>query len=330
MLKKKGYLKTTADGYFWTKKTVDVLGRKFLDEILGDIGREVISSHGYELSDDQRDYEFGDSYDSIVLESMLDAGARDPTFSSITGDDLRVWRTKKREKPKKSIVIATDVSVSMKGKKLWAAKKAALALFELEKRSEDTKLFLTAFSDNPYKLTPDELLNQEVISGTNISRVLKFTKSILADTEGEKYVFLISDCEPRGCDSIEGKIPENITKTLKKYEVSLDSNIIGNYVTYTFYQVSLHRKGILDTSVKYSYEKALRDSYDNAVKAAMMLNEGGIRLNIVNIFEDPKDLNIEFGKLLADIGRGNFLQTSPEDLGKVLVKEYVDATIEEI
>ncbi len=313
LLKKKGYLKTTADGYFWTKKTVDALGRKFLDEILENLEGEVTSNHGYELSDEQRDYELGDSYDSIVLESMIDAGARDSTFSSIKHDDLRVWKTKTKN-PRKSIVIATDVSISMKGKKLWVAKKAALTLLELEKRSEENKIFLTAFCHKPYKLNPDELLNQEVLPGTNISGALKYSKEILSEAEGKKYVFLVSDCQPRGYDPIKGEIPEQITKTLEKLKATMDSYGTSNYkTTHTFYQAS--PEGL---------SKDDYDSYKNAVKAAMELKEEGIKLNVVNIYEGPDDVEIEFGKLLAKICEGNFFQTSPEDLDKVLVKEYLE------
>lgn len=275
--------------YALTPLAANALAEKFIDDILDELGDRRTNVYDEVVSDEQRDYELGDSYDLIDIKSVLDAGAKDPTFTAIKSEDLKVWKLKSRGYKGAAVVVLVDTSGSMRGEHLEAAKRAVYDLKQIIERGGG-KLWVIGFSDKAYESNLEEILASSALGWTNIQDALESSGNILKEEfKDGKEVILISDCCP---------------------------------TTFNYY---VPPRGVPKNVIKFLNElEEARPFYESALKEAIELRKNGVKLNTVGINTQRDPLGTKFGETLAAIGGGRFYQVSPEDLGRVLITDYAE------
>ena len=189
------------------------------------------------LTEGTRPYRFGDPPLIDTCQSLLNAikrtGTRLPV--QLRESDFAVF--KKEIISRSATVILLDLSKSMRfGNRYIAAKKVALALFELvRKRYPKDRIAVVGFSTKAYKIKNSEvpfLTWDETNPYTNMEEALDISQKILSLHKGyRRQVFLITDGEPTAHRE-KGYLffqfpphPKTLFKTLKRFKILSQHNI---------------------------------------------------------------------------------------------------------
>ena len=210
-LKRKGYIRDD-DGsgqYFITAKTERTIRRSALDEIFGKMKRSKEGNHttrfmgnGDELSNDVREFRFGDSPDQVSMtESLQNAMVNHGILDfSLMEDDLVV--REKEFKTQTSTVLMIDISHSMilyGEDRITPAKKVAMALSELIKtRYPKDTLDVIVFGDEAWQIEVKDLPYLQVGPyHTNTVAGLELAMNLLRRKKNpNKQIFMITDGKP--------------------------------------------------------------------------------------------------------------------------------------
>jgi Ca-activated chloride channel homolog len=209
-LKEKGFLKEDeSEGVKITTKTEQSMRQSALEQIFGKLKKGKQGNHrttqtgmGDEISPDLREYQFGDSADSISMtESLRNSQINNgPDSGMITERDLVV--REREHKTQTSTVLMIDISHSMilyGEDRITPAKRVAMALAELVKSKypKDT-LDVIVFGNDAWEIEVKDLPYLQVGPfHTNTVAGLELAMDILRRRKNpNKQIFMITDGKP--------------------------------------------------------------------------------------------------------------------------------------
>ncbi|MDT0647582.1 hypothetical protein RM545_12855 [Zunongwangia sp. F260] len=226
-LKKKGYIREEIEpdgsgGMTITAKTERAIRQQALDQIFGKLKRGTAGNHrtnrigrGDEHTGDFRNYQFGDSLDSISMtESLRNAQINNGIGNfNMTQDDLVVEET--HYKSQMSTVLMIDISHSMilyGEDRITPAKKVAMALAELitTRYPKDT-LDILVFGNDAWPISISDLPYLNVGPyHTNTVAGLQLAMDLLRRKRNtNKQIFMITDGKPSCIRERDGSYYKN-------------------------------------------------------------------------------------------------------------------------
>ncbi|MDT0689848.1 hypothetical protein RM549_08630 [Salegentibacter sp. F188] len=226
-LKKKGYIREEIEpdgsgGMAITAKTERAIRQQALDQIFGKLKKGTAGNHrtnrigrGDEHTGDFRDYQFGDSLDSISMtESLRNAQINNGIGNfEMTQDDLVVEET--HFKSQMSTVLMIDISHSMilyGEDRITPAKKVAMALAELitTRYPKDT-LDILVFGNDAWPISIADLPYLNVGPyHTNTVAGLQLAMDLLRRKRNtNKQIFMITDGKPSCIRERDGSYYKN-------------------------------------------------------------------------------------------------------------------------
>lgn len=249
-LKKKGFIREEIDpdgngGMAITAKTERAIRQHALDQIFGKLRKSTAGNHrtnqvgrGDEHTGDFREFQFGDSLDSISMtESLKNAQINHGIDSfSMNQDDLVVEET--HYKSQMSTVLMIDISHSMVlygEDRITPAKKVAMALAELitTRYPKDT-LDIIVFGNDAWPISIADLPYLKVGPyHTNTVAGLQLAMDILRRKRNvNRQIFMITDGKPSCIRERDGSYYKN--------SMGLDPYIIGKCYTMAQQARKLH------------------------------------------------------------------------------------------
>ncbi|MDT0649770.1 vWA domain-containing protein [Autumnicola edwardsiae] len=226
-LKKKGYIREEIEpdgsgGMTITAKTERAIRQQALDQIFGKLKKGTAGNHrtnrigrGDEHTGDFRNYQFGDSLDSISMtESLRNAQINNGIGNfNMTQDDLVVEET--HYKSQMSTVLMIDISHSMilyGEDRITPAKKVAMALAELitTRYPKDT-LDILVFGNDAWPISIADLPYLKVGPyHTNTVAGLQLAMDLLRRKRNtNKQIFMITDGKPSCIRERDGSYYKN-------------------------------------------------------------------------------------------------------------------------
>ncbi len=202
---RRGYIDIEGQRLKIKPKGARILGQGFLKIIMEKLTKKGIGIHtldelgyGAQRSRISRRYELGDVYDTINIErTFLNTLESNRRINQLKTEDFEVYES--LHQTKMNIGILIDESGSMIiGNKVDAALETALALFELMKTnySEDNLRIFT-FSECVKEIPIWDIPNINVpMRHTDIKAGLRTYRRVIAEDDGDKHAFLITDSEP--------------------------------------------------------------------------------------------------------------------------------------
>ncbi|HEV3218578.1 MAG TPA: VWA domain-containing protein [Candidatus Acidoferrales bacterium] len=274
-----------------TDKTIDFLGFKTLQELLGSLGKSSFGRHdtrdlstGIESGGVSRPYEFGDTLNLDVGATLFNAVRRDGAKVPIELDypDLMVHQCEYQSSCATVVMLDCSHSMILYGEdRFTPAKRVALALSHLIRTQYpgDT-LHLVLFHDSAEEVPIGELARVQVGPYyTNTREGLRLAQRILSQQKKDmKQIVMITDGKPSALTLEDGRIYKNA--------FGLDPLV----VTQTLEEVAKCRKsGIL-----------------------------------INIFMLASDYSlVHFVQKVAEICRGKAYFTTPYTLGQYLLMDFM-------
>src|SRR6202161_743672 len=205
-----------------TDKTIDFLGFKTLQDLLGSLGRSRFGRHatrdlatGIETSGASRQYEFGDTLNLDVSETLFNAvrrdGAKVPV--EITYKDLMVHQCDYQSSCSTVVLLDCSHSMILYGEdRFTPAKRVAMALSHLIRTQfpGDT-LNLVLFHDTAEEVPIGELARVQVGPHyTNPREGLRLAQRILRSSGKDmKQIVMITDGKPSALTLEDGRIYKN-------------------------------------------------------------------------------------------------------------------------
>ena len=205
-----------------TDKTIDFLGFKTLQDLLGSLGRSSFGRHdtrdmatGVEASGVSRRYEFGDTLNLDVSETLFNAvrrdGARVPI--EITYSDLMVHQCEYQSSCATVVLLDCSHSMILYGEdRFTPAKRVAMALSHLIRTQYpgDT-LSLVLFHDSAEEVPLGELARVQVGPFyTNTREGLRVAQRILLRQRKDmRQIVMITDGKPSALTLEDGRIYKN-------------------------------------------------------------------------------------------------------------------------
>jgi len=275
-----------------TDKTIDFLGFKTLQDLLGSLGRSSFGRHatrdlatGIEASGVSRQYEFGDTLNLDVSETLFNAvrrdGAKVPV--EITYKDLMVHQCEYYSSCATVVLLDCSHSMILYGEdRFTPAKRVAMALSHLIRTQYpgDT-LSLVLFHDSAEEVPIGELARVQVGPYyTNTREGLRMAQRILLRQKKDmRQIVMITDGKPSALTLEDGRIYKNA--------FGLDPFVVGQ----TLEEVNkCKRAGIL-----------------------------------INTFMLASDYSlVHFVQKITEMCRGKAYFTTPYTLGQYLLMDYMN------
>jgi Ca-activated chloride channel homolog len=281
-----------------TNKTIDFLGFKTLQDLLGSLGRSSFGRHatrdlstGIEASGVSRQYEFGDTLNLDVSETLFNAvrrdGAKVPV--EITYKDLMVHQCEYHSSCATVVLLDCSHSMILYGEdRFTPAKRVAMALSHLIRTNYpgDT-LSLVLFHDSAEEVPIGELARVQVGPYyTNTREGLRLAQRILLRQKKDmRQIIMITDGKPSALTLEDGRIYKNA--------FGLDPFVVGE----TLQEV-------------------------NKCKRA------GILINTFMLASDYSLIN--FVQKITEMCRGKAYFTTPYTLGQYLLMDYMQRKTRQI
>jgi Ca-activated chloride channel family protein len=281
-----------------TDKTIDFLGFKTLQDLLGSVGRSSFGRHatrdlatGIEASGVSRQYEFGDTLNLDVSETLFNAvrrdGAKVPV--EITYKDLMVHQCEYYSSCATVVLLDCSHSMILYGEdRFTPAKRVAMALSHLIRTQYpgDT-LSLVLFHDSAEEVPIGELARVQVGPYyTNTREGLRMAQRILLRQKKDmRQIVMITDGKPSALTLEDGRIYKNA--------FGLDPFVVGQ----TLEEVNkCKRAGIL-----------------------------------INTFMLASDYSlVHFVQKITEMCRGKAYFTTPYTLGQYLLMDYMQRKTRQI
>jgi Ca-activated chloride channel family protein len=232
-----------------TDKTIDFLGFKTLQELLGSLGKSSFGRHdtrdlatGIESGGISRPYEFGDTLNLDVGATLFNAVRRDGAKVPIELDypDLMVHQCEYQSSCATVVMLDCSHSMILYGEdRFTPAKRVALALSHLIRTQYpgDT-LHLVLFHDSAEEVPIGELARVQVGPYyTNTREGLRLAQRILSQQKKDmKQIVMITDGKPSALTLEDGRIYKNafgldplvVTQTLEEVAKCRKSGILIN------------------------------------------------------------------------------------------------------
>ena len=205
-----------------TDKTIDFLGFKTLQDLLGSLGRSSFGRHstrdlatGIEASGVSRQYEFGDTLNMDVSETLFNAVRRDGAKVpiEITYSDLMVHQCEYHSSCATVVLLDCSHSMILYGEdRFTPAKRVAMALSHLIRTQYpgDT-LNLVLFHDSAEEVPIAELARVQVGPYyTNTREGLRMAQRILLRQKKDmRQIVMITDGKPSALTLEDGRIYKN-------------------------------------------------------------------------------------------------------------------------
>jgi Ca-activated chloride channel family protein len=205
-----------------TDKTIDFLGFKTLQDLLGSLGRSSFGRHdtrdlstGIEASGVSRQYEFGDTLNMDVSETLFNAVRRDGAKVpiDITYSDLMVHQCEYQSSCATVVLLDCSHSMILYGEdRFTPAKRVAMALSHLIRTQYpgDT-LSLVLFHDSAEEVPIGELARVQVGPYyTNTREGLRLAQRILLRQKKDmRQIIMITDGKPSALTLEDGRIYKN-------------------------------------------------------------------------------------------------------------------------
>ena len=281
-----------------TDKTIDFLGFKTLQDLLGSLGRSSFGRHatrdlatGVEASGASRQYEFGDTLNLDISETLFNAvrrdGAKVPV--EITYKDLMVHQCEYYSSCATVVLLDCSHSMILYGEdRFTPAKRVAMALSHLIRTQYpgDT-LKLVLFHDSAEEVPIGELARVQVGPYyTNTREGLRMAQRILLRQKKDmRQIIMITDGKPSALTLEDGRIYKNA--------FGLDPFVVGQ----TLEEV-------------------------NKCKRA------GILINTFMLASDYSLIN--FVQKITEMCRGKAYFTTPYTLGQYLLMDYMQRKTKQI
>ena len=281
-----------------TDKTIDFLGFKTLQDLLGSLGRSSFGRHstrdlatGIETSGASREYEFGDTMNLDVSETLFNAvrrdGAKVPV--EITYKDLMVHQCEYHSSCATVVLLDCSHSMILYGEdRFTPAKRVAMALSHLIRTQYpgDT-LNLVLFHDSAEEVPIGELARVQVGPYyTNTREGLRMAQRILLRQKKDmRQIIMITDGKPSALTLEDGRIYKNA--------FGLDPFVVGQ----TLEEV-------------------------NKCKRA------GILINTFMLASDYSLIN--FVQKITEMCKGKAYFTTPYTLGQYLLMDYMQRKTKQI
>jgi Ca-activated chloride channel family protein len=281
-----------------TDKSLDFLGYKTLKDLLGSLGKSNFGRHdtrdlstGIESSGSSKDYEFGDSLNLNVSETLLSAVQREGLGVPLNVDykDLKVHQSEYQSSCATVLMLDCSHSMILYGEdRFTPAKKVAMALAHLIRTqySGDT-LNLVLFHDSAEELPLSQLARVQVGPYyTNTREGLRLAQRILArQSKDMKQIIMITDGKPSALTKENGRIYKNA--------FGLDPHVVAE-----------------------------------TIKEVANCRKSGILINTFMLARDY-DL-VSFVKKVTEICRGKAYFTTPYTLGQYLLMDYMQKKVKTI
>jgi Ca-activated chloride channel homolog len=232
-----------------TDKTIDFLGFKTLRDLLGSLGRSSFGRHdtrdmatGVETSGASRQYEFGDSLNLDVSETLFNAVRRDGAKVPIEigYKDLMVHQCEYQSSCATVVLLDCSHSMILYGEdRFTPAKRVAMALSHLIRTQfpGDT-LHLVLFHDSAEEVPLNELARVQVGPFyTNTREGLRMAQRILLRQRKDmRQIVMITDGKPSALTLEDGRIYKNafgldpfvVSETLEEVNKCKRANIMIN------------------------------------------------------------------------------------------------------
>jgi Ca-activated chloride channel family protein len=281
-----------------TDKTIDFLGFKTLQDLLGSLGRSSFGRHdtrdlstGIEASGVSRQYEFGDTLNMDVSETLFNAVRRDGAKVpiEITYSDLMVHQCEYHSSCAAVVLLDCSHSMILYGEdRFTPAKRVAMALSHLIRTQYpgDT-LSLVLFHDSAEEVPIGELARVQVGPYyTNTREGLRLAQRILLRQKKDmRQIIMITDGKPSALTLEDGRIYKNA--------FGLDPFVVGQ----TLEEVNkCKRAGIL-----------------------------------INTFMLASDYSlVHFVQKITEMCRGKAYFTTPYTLGQYLLMDYMQRKTRQI
>jgi Ca-activated chloride channel family protein len=281
-----------------TDKTIDFLGFKTLQDLLGSLGRSSFGRHdtrdlatGVEASGASRQYEFGDTLNLDVSETLFNAVRRDGAKVpiEITYPDLMVHQCEYHSSCATVLLLDCSHSMILYGEdRFTPAKRVAMALSHLIRTQYpgDT-LSLVLFHDSAEEVPLGELARVQVGPYyTNTREGLRMAQRILLRQKKDmRQIVMITDGKPSALTLEDGRIYKNA--------FGLDPFVVGQ----TLEEVNkCKRAGIL-----------------------------------INTFMLASDYSlVHFVQKITEMCRGKAYFTTPYTLGQYLLMDYMQRKTRQI
>jgi Ca-activated chloride channel homolog len=281
-----------------TDKTIEFLGFKTLQDLLGSLGRSSFGRHatrdlatGIETSGASRQYEFGDTLNLDISETLFNAvrrdGAKVPV--EITYKDLMVHQCEYYSSCATVVLLDCSHSMILYGEdRFTPAKRVAMALSHLIRTQYpgDT-LNLVLFHDSAEEVPIGELARVQVGPYyTNTREGLRMAQRILLRQKKDmRQIIMITDGKPSALTLEDGRIYKNA--------FGLDPFVVGQ----TLEEV-------------------------NKCKRA------GILINTFMLASDYSLIN--FVQKITEMCRGKAYFTTPYTLGQYLLMDYMQRKTKQI
>jgi Ca-activated chloride channel family protein len=281
-----------------TDKTIDFLGFKTLQDLLGSLGRSSFGRHdtrdlatGVEASGVSRQYEFGDTLNLDVSETLFNAVRRDGAKVpiEINYSDLMVHQCEYQSSCATVVLLDCSHSMILYGEdRFTPAKRVAMALSHLIRTQYpgDT-LDLVLFHDSAEEVPLGELARVQVGPYyTNTREGLRLAQRILLRQKKDmRQIIMITDGKPSALTLEDGRIYKNA--------FGLDPFVVGQ----TLEEVNkCKRAGIL-----------------------------------INTFMLASDYSlVHFVQKITEMCRGKAYFTTPYTLGQYLLMDYMSRKTRQI
>jgi Ca-activated chloride channel family protein len=232
-----------------TDKTIDFLGFKTLRDLLGSLGRSSFGRHdtrdlatGVEASGVSRQYEFGDTLNLDVSETLFNAVRRDGAKVpiDINYQDLMVHQCEYQSSCATVVMLDCSHSMILYGEdRFTPAKRVAMALSHLIRTQYpgDT-LNLVLFHDSAEEVPLNELARVQVGPFyTNTREGLRIAQRILLRQRKDmRQIIMITDGKPSALTLEDGRIYKNafgldpfvVSETLEEVNKCKRANIMIN------------------------------------------------------------------------------------------------------
>jgi Ca-activated chloride channel family protein len=232
-----------------TDKTIDFLGFKTLRDLLGSLGRSSFGRHdtrdlatGVETSGASRAYEFGDTLNLDVSETLFNAVRRDGAKVPIEigYKDLMVHQCEYQSSCATVVMLDCSHSMILYGEdRFTPAKRVAMALSHLIRTQfpGDT-LHLVLFHDSAEEVPLNELARVQVGPFyTNTREGLRMAQRILLRQRKDmRQIIMITDGKPSALTLDDGRIYKNafgldpfvVSETLEEVNKCKRANIMIN------------------------------------------------------------------------------------------------------